>query len=67
MAKKSSKPAAPAAAPTPPGAPLQENTLSFEDAAELAGLEVTDVFAVNEYEDRVHVITTAGQKIVVTK
>lgn len=49
-------------------APQGEATdLAFEDAAKHAGIDVSEVFAAKEYEDRYQVVTVAGQKIVVEK
>jgi hypothetical protein len=40
--------------------------MSKKDAAALAKISEKKIFAVNEYADRIHVITVDGQKIVVT-
>lgn len=41
--------------------------ISFEDAAHLVDIAAELVFAVNEYADRFHVITTDGQRLVAMK
>lgn len=63
MTKKADKSAA---SPNAPEAPTV-SAMSHEEAAKLAGIKVKEVFAVNEYENRYHVITTDGQKHVVKK
>jgi hypothetical protein len=41
--------------------------ISHKEAGELAKIPTKEVFAVNEYADKYHVITVAGQRIEVKK
>lgn len=41
--------------------------ISREEAAKLVKVKAAEVFAVNEYADRYHVITTDGQRLVAEK
>lgn len=66
MAKDKTKAAASVSDPKP-GKPEAKCSISTAEAAKLAKIDESDVFAVNEYADRFHVITTDGRKVVLEK
>jgi hypothetical protein len=69
MAKKEKEAAQAAGQPSASSEPTYpcKAEISHKEAAELAEIAAKDVFAVNEYADRYHVITVAGQRIEVKK
>jgi hypothetical protein len=66
MAKKDAAPAAESQSASEPTYPRKAE-ISHKEAAELAKIPAKEVFAVNEYADKFHVITVAGRRIEVKK